>query len=774
MRLILASPNKKYIKRKIVYIVTGYCIGIIGGNMLALGQYVSLIFLLVCLLATIYYMHIYYQKAAIIMLFIVILLGGIRLLKQAASYEIKAWEQGKIYTLTGKIIDVKVTAYGKWVTIDDVTYLQESKMSKFSSKLQLKITEEVKLTENDRIKVKAQCLEAEKQMNPSDFDTPLYLKGKGISASFKVLMIQKLIPKETMQEKIKDALLERINKLYEKPVQAVMKACLIGVDDEIPKEVKEIYNQSGIGHVLAISGFHVGVMMNCFLIFLAVLKVPYTQRQLIAVSGIWGYALLTGSSVSTMRAAIMSTVMVLGRCLWQEEDRYTDVAIAAAFLLLINPYQLFQVGFQLSFIAVLSILFCAYQIEKRELYGEWQYQKWQKTLIMWLGVQLGTAPVLAYHFYEVPFWISLLNLVIIPLFSMVIIGGWLSIILFPVIAVAQLMAQCLTLLLNMIAEVTAFLLKLPYATLCVGRPSIWGGLLYLGVLFVLGGILFEWTVKRSYYVFICLVAGIYLLGNMVIRGPLKVTALYVGQGDGIVMETPLHHMIVIDGGNVGEGETVEDYIKYHGKHEIEAIFLSHSDADHINGIIEILEGRLKVKHLFISKADESKLLDQLMRLCEMKKVPVTRLEKGDRLIVDQIVLTCLSPTHKQAMGGNDCSMVQLLQFGSFSAVFTGDMSCDVDGLIYPKLPPITLLKVSHHGSRTGTDESLLLKLQPSYAMISCGKNNLYGHPHKEVVALLMEKQVHIARTDREGAICYETDGNYLKENKFGKEVSSWP
>jgi len=512
VRIILARQNKKTIKRKLAYATVGCCVGIIGGNILVLDQYVSLLFLLVFLIGLVAYLILYYQKEAALLLIAAVILGIALVLMHPIQDEAALWEKERFYDLYGEVTNVKQTDYCQWVTIDHVQYKQESLWQSLKSKVQLKLEKPAQLTDNDLISVKVKYLLGEEQMNPSDFDTPLYLKGQGIVASFKVLSVQKIIPQDTIQERIKEAIIERINILYDETVRGIMKACIIGGDDEILKDTKDIYNQSGIGHVLSISGFHVGVIISSILALLSLLKIAYTPRQVITIVCIWVYASLTGESISTMRAVIMATVLIGGRCLWQEEDKLTDVAIAAASILLINPYQLFQVGFQLSFGAVLSLFFCLDQIEKKELYGEWQYTKGQKTLLMWAGIQLGTAPILAYHFYEIPFWISVLNLIIIPLFSALIIGGWLSVIFFPLTPIAECIAFVITIVLKAVEGITGFLLKLPLATLCIGRPSMIEGLLYGGVVLVLISLIFNRSMKRNAQFMIILSAICYFFG----------------------------------------------------------------------------------------------------------------------------------------------------------------------------------------------------------------------------------------------------------------------
>ena len=314
-------------------------------------------------------------------------------------------------------------------------------------------------------------------------------------------------------------------------------------------------------------------------------------------------------------------------------------------------------------------------------------------------------------------------------------------------------------------------MKVPLATLCTGRPSMIMFILYGGIVILIGAVLFEYIKKNMFIKGVALLGCCYQLITFFDISPLKVTLLYVGQGDSTVIETPKNQMLVIDGGNFGKGQVIEKYIKYRGKRYVEALFVSHSDADHIGGLIELLSSNIEVNKVFISATDHSELLQKFLSICQDKEIPVYRMSKQDTLVIEGVSITCLAPIAQMEYGdSNNNSLVCELKYGKFSALFTGDKEKISDTMIYDEIGPISLLKVSHHGSRTGTSKELLLKLDPIYAMISCGRKNLYGHPHEEVMELLEEADTKISRTDINGAICYETDGYYLKETKYREDA----
>lgn len=748
-------------------------VGIIEGNMLQQEQLIS--FFLIGLLGIIGigYMIATYKWQACVLGMVAVLIGCVWLLFSPIQLEGNAFEPGKVYALTGEIKSVRHTQYDQWAILEQVRYLKNNRWVRLKKNIEVRLPQEPIMTENDWMTLRGRCMSSPVQMNPSDFNTPMYLKGQGVSTTFRAEQVEKSVRREVWTEQVQEFVRRRIQCLYHQENRGIMTACLLGDKSNLEQATKTVYNQSGIGHILSISGFHVGVIVGGCLFLLGWLPIAYSSRQWLTLLTVWVYTLFTGCNISTVRAAVMATCLMAGHALWEEADGCTNLSLAAAILLIINPYQLFQVGFQLSFGAVAAILFTLTQIEKKALLKDEEWPKWRKSLVVGLMVQLFIWPILAYYFYEIPFLISVVNLIVMPLFSLIIIGGWLSIFLGSHCFLGVMISKGVEVLLQLISKGVDGGLKFPLATICTGRPSLIVYILYTTavILIVIG--LFGGPIKALYRRTALFVIVCFLIGSRMIKGPLSITALYVGQGDGIVVETPLHQMIIIDGGYKGQGETLEDFIKFRGTDHVAALILSHSDADHISGLIELVQSDLTIDRVFISETDASPLLDQLLALCEERKIKYERLERGESFVIDEVAFNCLAPVQGKRIGGNNASIVAEVVYGRFRALFMGDREYDFKPEIDRSVAPVTLLKVSHHGSRTGTDQALLLKLKPSYAMISCGIDNHYGHPHAEVLEMLQE-ETKISRTDLEGAISYETDGVHLVEKTFRREVSSCP
>lgn len=771
MRHILIKKKVPHnVGRVLLHCVLFYIMGIIGGNIFLNREYVSLFLYLISLgLLGLFYSY-YFGLKCLARGLICFGISFLLFLSFPLHLEEKLFKSGESYVLVGQVKKVRETSYYKWITLSNVEVHTLNLGLESYVQIRLPLTQAI--TIYDTLEVEGECLEREPKMNPSDFDYSMYLRGEKIAATLKMKKVNEYREQTPLIEGIQIKLKSQLEHLFSEDKVGLMEALLLGDDTKLSERTEGLYQAAGISHVICISGFHVGVVISFIMILMRTLSMSYTTRSISMIGIIWLYALLIGGTTSIIRATIMVSIGLIGKCLWQEDDSLTSLALAALILLVVNPYQLFMVGFQLSFMAVISIILTNNEIEKKQLGMEWKYSKWQVTLWIWGSVQLFTWPIIAYHFYEVPFLVSALNLVIIPLFSGIIIGGYLVLGgAFIIPGLAHICSLGIESVLSSIECGLEILTKWPLATLCVGKPSILEYSLYAVSVLALGAVLFGYWERKKLYQVICIIWGVYLGTCWLPPENLKITGLYVGQGDCTIMEIPGCGLVMIDGGNFGKGKVVEDYIKYLGYDEIEGIMVSHSDADHIGGVLELLETPLEIKQIFVSEKDTSEHLSDLIYKCKVRKIPICYLSGGEMIQYGDLKIQCIAPFQEKVYTDiNDASLVCKVSYGQFSALFTGDKSKESDKGIYEPFLPVTLLKISHHGSRTGTSKDMLLKLRPRYAMISCGRDNLYGHPHEEVLELLETADIEISRTDQEGAIYYETDGIQLVETSYRKDT----
>ena len=772
------ESKRCHIKRPIVLGALSMYLGIIGGDILLHKQYIPPFFMIIMLIVV--FVSFKRVKVAVLIILIGICFGtSITILSPVHTEDFisiinntdKVTNVNKTKVI-GTVSDISQNSYFIQIVLKDV----EIKEIKFKSKVKILIDKNVKsklgtrtITLNDRVGVLGEIEKADKQMNPSDFDNQKYLLSENISCQIRATELEILKSKENLTETLRNNISSRIDNIFNNEDFGIMHALIIGDDSKLDPDTNERYMKSGIGHILCISGLHVGLIMTLIIGITSKMGSKYYSRHIITLLGIWGYAVFTGFATSTVRAAIMITVFIGSRLLLEEEDNLNSLALASIVILTFRPYQLYMPGFQLSFLAVLAVTLANQIIMKLKV--EDRLRKWHTIFVPWILIQLATSIPLMYHFYEVPLVSSMLNFVIIPIFSCILIMGWTIIVIsFFNINIVVILSNIICLIFNTINVVVEKTLQLPYSTVLVGRPNRINFILYilLILLFIYGIGRYFISIKK-YKLSVLIVCLIFIVIN-IIPSKLDISLLYVGQGDGTVIITPNDKIIVIDGGNKGKGKVINNYLRFRGQDSIDVMILSHSDQDHISGLIELIETDITIKEVVISKYDESKALTRFLNLCENNNIRVTPMLRGDQISLDQVKIDILAPKVNFNEGNtNDNSLVCHIAYKEFTALFTGDKSVGNEDIFYKGVNNISVLKVSHHGSKTGTSEELLLKTTPLYAMISCGKNNSYGHPHKEVISMLDNHDVSYNITSSSGAITIQTNGDTMNVSKHREE-----
>ncbi|WP_069997936.1 DNA internalization-related competence protein ComEC/Rec2 [Cellulosilyticum sp. I15G10I2] len=752
----------KTIKRPMVEAISWSIAGMLGGQMY-LEQIHLFPFFLIVIIAVIFMHYLRYNYKIILIFFILLFAGFLWTIGHTVIREQKILKVGQSVTLEGKVARVIKGKFNDTLTLEEVSVKYQNEYEAIKSKVNLIVPMNSQINPNDKMRAHGEVLPRTLKMNPSDMNYEKYLISQGIAATLKTVEIKKVNTNGFNMRFIMTQIDRQIEKLFQNNDQGIIQTLLTGNNENISEDIRQIYSKAGIGHVLAISGFHIALLMSIVYILLSYLGIPYISKFISMGSIIWLYAYLTGASTSTIRACIMATLIIISKCIWEEADQITNLALAALIILLINPFQLTQVGFQLSFAAVGSLLISQIIIKKLELDVSQGYLKFLYVCVPWLCVTLSIAPILAVHFYEIPLFCGLLNLIFVPIFSVIIIFSWISLGMSIItLTGAAFIAKIIIVLLDTIAFIGEKTLQMPLGTLCIGKPSLLGILIYYGLLCVLFGCIMGYIKKRVCLYIIIVFIGTSTLYEFVRPKTLDIAYLYVGQGDAIVMTTPHGKVIAVDAGNFGKGKVVERYIKYKGKKTITAFILSHSDADHVGGLIDLLDTDIKINNIFVSKLDESYLMSKLLKICLEKKINVYPMGYLDAFTIDNVDIVCLAPKGEQiAADNNNNSLGCLIQYKQFTGLFTGDMDQVKEQEMCSVLNAITVLKVGHHGSKTSTSEHALLKIKPRYAIISCGINNRYNHPHQSTLDTLSKYQAEVLRTDQRGAVELKTDGDRL-------------
>ena len=391
-----------------------------------------------------------------------------------------------------------------------------------------------------------------------------------------------------------------------------------------------------------------------------------------------------------------------------------------------------------------------------------------------------TAPVILWHSFGIPVYGVFLNLIVIPLMAYVVISGFLGLGLsFLSESVGGAMLGGAHYILKFYEVICNWTGELPGAELVLGQPEIWKIGCYYGLM-IFGAVVYERGMeiaenKKHRLVLLCaawLAAFLFLLPSR--QTGLSATFLDVGQGDGIVLRSESHTILVDCGSSqqksIGE-KVLVPYLKSQGVTRLDLAVMTHGDQDHMNGIRYLLEhpeSGIRVGGLMMPEAGKDEIYGKMAELAKKRDVPVFYAQKGDiwnNFPGKGMSMECLSPDGgTEFTDRNEESLVFRLTYGRFSMLLTGDMETSGEETLLTSgvLTPVTILKAGHHGSATSSSEEFIEKLSPSVTILSYGRKNRYGHPAEKVRERLLEHGSKIYETGLSGAVMVRADGKKLK------------
>lgn len=610
--------------------------------------------------------------------------------------------------------------------------------------------------------------------NPGEFDPFLYhyirnieleLKDpviKGCSADHQFLKSFFSSLKSEFQEKIKTS-----DKSVHKTVSGVVITMLLADDSGLDRDLRELYQKNGISHILAVSGLHIWMIGGGLYRFLRKSGVHLRFCCICSALCLTVYILTIGFYPSAFRAYIMFLLYLLSIFVKRTYHLLSSCSLSMIISLVLNQRLIFHPGFILSYSALFSIIFLypfLSEIIKNKILSK-------SGFTLSLALQLGMFPVISFFFYEISPYAVFLNLLVIPLVFSIIFFGILSCLSgFISASLSSFFLFLSGIFIRMIHWVSSIVLsKFPVSVFCTGKPGLFSIFLYYVLLF---GLLFIIRyVKRKMSV---LVLGTILILSLFLyrkNDQLVVTVLDIGQGDAIVIEISGDIVILVDGGSSNKADggkkIIESFLKSKGYQKLNLHILTHSDRDHLSGIENMIKSGYRVDGFIlpeIYKKDQDYL--EFERLA--KNENIRYFSKNDKIIIGEIGLYCLNPVKNMKFEkNNEYSMVLALNYKNFDLLLTGDLEGRGETeILKPDLKDMDVLKVAHHGSGNSTKEDFLDEIRTKYALISCGRNNLYGHPHKELLERLQNRGIKIFRTDLDGAITLSSNGEYIKIKTF--------
>lgn len=557
----------------------------------------------------------------------------------------------------------------------------------------------------------------------------------------------------------------------------VASALVLAERDGIPRELWDAFARSGSAHLLSISGFHVGVIAALLGGLIAMTGRPPRTRAAGMAIGVWAYVLLIGAPTSATRAAWMTTAFVLGRLRQTPSRALGALGLSMLMLAIFRPSVAAGAGFQLTVAGTAGIL-----VMTRWILRHWPAHRGRdwiaSPVAAGLGASVFTAPVLAYHFGQIPLLSLPSSILLTPLVAAAVPGVIVTIVLdvlhLPGAALAGAGSEGL---LHMVTATAAALGDLP-GTVARVTPRE-AALLTAGALVPLllaSGA--RWRIRPAVRASVSVLSAFAVLwaGQAALslsgRGTLRIVAIDVGQGDAIALRTPGGRWFLVDAGPRGFGGSdagltrVVPYLHGQGARHLDAIVLTHPDEDHAGGLASVL--RHVSTGTILGPGFSGGQSGHMDGAAEARRanIPWRRAYAGDAWSVDGVDFEVLSPppptphppAHQATASPNDWSVVLRVGYGSFSALLMGDADAAIEARL-PAQGHITALKVGHHGSRTSTSEAFVRAVAPGYALIPVGARNRYGHPDPAVLARLARAGTRVYRTDRDGTITLTARGD---------------
>jgi competence protein ComEC len=563
--------------------------------------------------------------------------------------------------------------------------------------------------------------------------------------------------------------------------RAVLRALTLGDQGLISSETREDFSKTGVVHILSVSGSHVGFMFLILSMVFGFLRFPAVLNTAAIAAGLCFYSALTESSAPVVRATVMALVLLIGARLERKADPVNTLGVAGLLILSWKPQELFDVGFQLSFLSVLSIVtiyerlknLLSIPVAMKKTSGSEILRSLSTAALVSLAAQIGTAPVTAYYFNWIPLVSIPANMIAIPLSGLIMAVSFTSLILAPVhFWTASAYAALNGRLLAIFVGSMDWMEKIPFSSLSVPSPDSAGIILLYAILLLIFN-LRHMKIRRITAVVILLSANVAVWPRIFENrsGTMRWIQFDVGQGDAALFRMPRGGTLLVDAGprldafDCGE-KTIAPYLRRNGIRKLDAMVITHPHNDHAGGA-EYLILHFRIGEIIVpAVSDTSRDYRRLLETARAKRVRVRSVTELDSLSVFMgvKVMVCNplgGDSDSENVGPNERSLVVLAAYGKTRWISMGDAGVSSEVRLAKSLQwdRCDVVKIGHHGSRSSSSLEFLQKVRPAHAVISVGENNRFGHPSGEVLERISLVGSRIHRTDREQAVIFESDGN---------------
>ena len=574
------------------------------------------------------------------------------------------------------------------------------------------------LSYGDKIKVKGTLITPSKNTNQNTFNYQKYLYNKKIYYLVEATSINKIANNNNYLYTIKNTLYQKIDKLKSSNYIKTLLFC----DNTLSKEIKESYRINGISHLFSVSGMHINFFVS--IIYLYLNKITYNKRIKYLITNIFiiTYLILFPSS-SLLRSAVMSILYSINYLLKLKIKKIDILLLTLGVSLLINPFIIYDLGYIYSYTITFFLVLSSSTLKKKN--------KINKIIYISLLSFLVSIPITIYNSYEINIISILLNIILVPIISIIILPLTILTYLFPILD------SILYLFTNTLETISLFISKINITKIIFPKPSLLIIVLYY-IIFLL-----SYQNKKYFYLNIILLIIIYI--SPYLNSNFEVVMFEVGEADCHLIKYPYNkNTILID---TGKNEykiknEVIPYLKSIGIKKIDYLIITHGDEDHIGGSITLINN-FQVKNVILNKGTFTDLEKELIKNLNKKKIPY-------QININKINLsnhTIYLLNNTKYNNENDNSIITYFTYQKYKFLYMGDASITTEDNLLENynLNNISILKVGHHGSNTSSSKDFIFQINPSISLISVGENNIYHHPNKEVINNLSKSRIY--RTD---------------------------
>lgn len=693
---------------------------------------------------------------------------------------------------SGSIKEIKETEKG-WRAKVLITYLEtdSSKLNRDDVYAFVYGKKSTLISLSDSIKGQGTFKQFQGKRNPGDFDFRSFFMRKYIFG--KVFSDKKFPPNiihnhdrniSAMIEKVRQSIKSIFNTYTDKETGGMLTALILGEKSYVDEDLRDSFAKTGVIHVLAVSGLHVGYVLLVLSLLTSVFRIPWGWDRLFIILGLFFFCLLTGMKPSVIRASLMAGLFLIAPIVNRSSNNWNIIGASAIILLLYNPHSLLDLGFLLSFSAVISIIYF-YNYFELNLPDSINPAKMENRVIKFslglflvsIAAQIGTLPITAFTFGSAPIISSIANVFIVPLIGILVALGFAIIGFAWVPFIPDWFGESAWALQWTIKKIASLFASFPYATIQLSSIGFIDIFLYTFLTATILLFIHKSHKKYAIWTFLLSLNLIFWPNALQKRNITDIIFLDVGQGDGAFIRFPDGRTMLVDAGfrsrreDMGE-RVIVPVLNHFGVDKIDWLVMSHPHSDHIGGIETILE-TIKVDTVLDTYINYSSwTYKRLLTLFDENDIIRIKPSPGEvKSLSAGMSALFFSPDSLYANAQsnvNNASIVFNLMIGEKSFLFTGDLEDEGDHVLsqFGSYLRSNVLKVAHHGSITSSTPPFIKEVNPEYAIVSVGEGNKFRHPSATVMDRFTDLNIQIKRTDLLGAIWFKTNGIDMWEYKW--------